>query len=189
MPGDWNVIEPVIEAPAPDSPSFLAHKLLVSKDPTQRLVLQAVVSGPKRFKELKEATGQPDGQINRALDILHDEGVLVERLHARSAPVYKTHELGTKGILVVTMMTAFQEAETAVKVKSVPRARAIPGAKPAYSLAYVFTRGGRKTSTLASRAVQRKKTARSSARFKLAKRKTAGKEVVRSSRSKAHLKV
>lgn len=128
MASEWSAVEPLFEEPDVESPSHLAHKLLAAKDGTPRLILAAVASGPKQFRDLQKATGKPDGQITRALSTLHEEGILVERLHARQAPAHKTHELGTKGILVLSMMQAFRDAEQEVAVAPTP------------SVAYLVTR-------------------------------------------------
>lgn len=136
MPESWSVFQPLTEEPDTTSPAYLAHKLLSLKDATPRLILANVASGPKQFKELKEGTGKPDGQLTRALGFLHEEGILVERLHARQAPAYKTHELGPKGILVMSMLQAFREAERSVEVAPVPsvsyvmRQNGVAGSQP-----------------------------------------------------------
>lgn len=113
---NWSVLQLLAAEPDAKSPAHMAHKLMAAKDSTPRLILAHVASGPKQFKELKEGTGKHDGQLTRALSALHEDGLLVERMHAREAPAFKTHELGPKGLLVVALINAFLDAEKTVSL-------------------------------------------------------------------------
>ncbi len=106
----WNVFELPSRPPEESSLEAIAHRILGYKDDTQLRILYAVGDGPKRFKELRERTEKPDGQLTRALGALHDEGLLVERVGAREQPAVKTHDLSPRGVLVLDLVQRLHEA-------------------------------------------------------------------------------
>lgn len=109
-PTDWTVYE-WPETPPPQEPlEQVAHRLRSYKDDTPLRILHALTTGPKRFKELQEVTGKPDGQLTRALSTLHDEGLLVERMQAEEKPATKAHDLAPKGMFVLELLERFHEA-------------------------------------------------------------------------------
>lgn len=127
MGAKWTAYEPRHGVSGIAEPSQLAHRMLSAKDSTALQILEHVARGPKQFKDLKTAIGKPDGQLTRALANLHKQGLLVERLHARTAPAYKAHELGLKGRLVVELIEAYHHSDEQV-LKAAAKSKGSPAA-------------------------------------------------------------
>ena len=110
-------------SPEPELEYRLAYRLLGARSDLDRRVLGALVGRPQRFSELTRVlAGRSDSTLTQSLARLARDGLVRSRIHARSRPTTKVHELTPLGALVVfhvaEMATARTSAEVLLRAKS-----------------------------------------------------------------------
>jgi DNA-binding HxlR family transcriptional regulator len=104
-------------SPEPGVEYRLAHRLLGARSDLDRRVLGSLVGRPQRFSELAHVLGgRKDANLTQSLRRLQRDGLVRNRLQARSRPAAKVHELTPLGALVVFHVAAMSMAHESARL-------------------------------------------------------------------------